>query len=223
MLFRSGITVQPNSNLPIANAIISSNTIIFDHEDSLRASNSGSIGIGWWSTLGQSAENLIVANNVIDNAPVAGIRLAAALKGCRVSGNIIRNAGSSLDPTIAAEYKTPIFVAGAPSTDVEIADNQIIDSQEPSRMRTALFLATTKGTSSGVRVRNNSVSVLATNKASFTSAVQIGDDATRPLLMGAWDDFVAPSRKVAPGSEVIDPKNGTLWRAASNGSMLRQP
>jgi hypothetical protein len=218
----AGITIEPNSNLPVANVIISGNAVIFDLEASPRLASSASMGIGWWSTIGQKAENLIIANNVIDNAPVAGIRLAAALSGCRVSGNIIRNAGSSLDKTIAADYKTPIFIAGAPSTNVEIEDNQIIDSLEPSRMQTALLLATTKGKSSGLRVRNNSVSVLAANQASFNSYVHILDDNTRPLLVAAWDDFVAPTRKVAPGSEVTDLKTGTSWRAGYDGAMLRQ-
>ena len=221
-LATAGIAIHPNSDLPTANIIISGNTVVFDLENSLRPASSSSIGIGWWSTLGQTAENLIIANNIVDNAPVAGIRLAAHLKGCRVTGNIIRNAGSSLDRTVPADYKTPIFVAGAPATDVEIADNQIIDSLEPSRMRNGLFLATTKGTSSGVSVRNNSVAVLAANKSSFTSYVRIDDDRTRPLLVAAWDDFVAPPNAVAAGSEVIDPKNGTLWRAPSGGSLSRQ-
>ncbi|MGC9950098.1 MAG: glycosyl hydrolase family 28-related protein [Bryobacteraceae bacterium] len=218
----SGIAVDPHSDLPFANVIISGNTVIFDREDSLRPANSASIGIGWWSTSGQMAENLMIVNNIIDNAPVAGIRLAAALKGCRVQGNIIRNAGSSLDTAIAANYKTPIFIAGAPSIDVEVVDNQLIDSLEPSRMRTALFLATSKGISSGVQVRNNSVSIPAANKASFTSYVQIEDDSTKPLLVATWDDFVAPTQKVAAGSEDIDSKSGATWRAGSDGIMLRQ-
>ena len=218
----AGIAFEPNSNLPVANVIISGNVVIFDLEGSQRPASSASMGIGWWSTIGQTVENLIIANNIIDNAPVAGIRLAAALRGCMVKGNIIRNAGSSLDKTIAAGYKTPIFIAGAPSTDVEIVDNQIIDNLEPSRMRTALLLATSKGTSSGLCVRNNSVSVRAANRASFSSYVQILDDSTRPLLMAAWDDFVVPARRVAVGSEVIDSKNGTSWRAGSEGSMSRQ-
>lgn len=218
----AGIVFEPNSNLPAANVIISGNAVIFDLESSVRPASSASMGIGWWSTAGVTAENLIIANNVIDNAPVAGIRLAATLRGCRVNGNVIRNAGSSLDQTIAAEYKTPIFVAGAPATDVEIVDNQIIDSLEPSRMRTALLLATSKGTSSALGVRNNSVSVLASNKSSFKSHVQVLDDNTRPLIVAAWDDFVAPGRRVAPSSEVTDSKNGALWRAGFDGSMLKQ-
>jgi parallel beta-helix repeat protein len=218
----AGIAIEPNSNLPLANVIISGNAVIFDIEGSPRPATSASMGIGWWSTVGQSAENLIIANNVIDNAPVAGIRLAAALSGCTVNGNIIRNAGSSLDTAIAADYKTPIFIAGAPCSDVEIVDNHIIDNLQPSRMRTALLLATTKGTSSGLRVRNNSVSVLAPDKSSFKWYVQVLDDNTRPLLVADWDDFVAPTRKVASGSEVADSKNGISWRPGSDGSMLRQ-
>jgi hypothetical protein len=198
----AGIAFNPNSNLPVANVIISGNMVMFDLEGSAHPASTASIGIGWWSTVGQSAENLIIANNVIDNAPVAGIRLAAALTGCRVYGNIIRNAGSSLDTTIAVEYKTPIFIAGAPSIDVEIENNQILDNLQPSRMRTALLLATGKGTSSDLRVRNNSVSVLAQDKSSFKSYVEILDDSTRPLLVAAWDDFSAPARKVASGDRL---------------------
>jgi len=219
----AGIIIEPNSNLPVANVIILGNTVVFDLEGSPRPASSASIGIGWWSTAGQTADNLIIANNVIDNAPVAGVRLAAALRGCKVAGNIIRNAGSSLDTAVVRNYKAPIFIAGAPSTGVEIDDNQIVDSLEPSRMWTALLLLTSKGTSSGLRVRNNSVSVLAVNKSSFTSYVQIEDDNTRPLLLAAWDDFVAPPRRVAAGSEVTDSNSGALWRAGPDGRMSKQP
>ena len=218
----AGIIVEPNSNLPAANVIISGNVVVFDLEETRLPASTASMGIGWWSTVGQSVENFIIANNVIDNAPVAGIRLAAALRGCRVSGNIVRNAGSSLDTGIAAGYKSPIFIAGAPSTGVEVADNQIIDNLQPSRTSTALLLATSKGTSSGLRVRNNSVSVLYPNESPFKSYVQILDDNTRPLLVAAWEDFVPPTSKVAPGSEVTDPRNGTSWRARSDGSMVSQ-
>ena len=217
----AGIAIEPNASMPIANVIISNNVITFDLERTPRPASSASMGIGWWSTVGQTAENLIIANNIIDNAPVAGIRLVAAIRGCRVSGNIIRNAGSSLDSTIPAGYKTPIFIAGSPANDVEIADNQIIDNLEPSRMRVALLLATTKGKSTGLRVRNNSVSVFAVDRGSFSSYVEILDDSTVPLLTAAWDDFVVPARRFAAGSEVIDSKNGDRWRAGADGKMSR--
>ncbi|MGA2962924.1 MAG: hypothetical protein ABSD96_14695, partial [Candidatus Korobacteraceae bacterium] len=127
-----------------------------------------------------------------------------------------------LDKTVTAEYKTPIFIAGAPSTDVDIVDNQIIDSLEPSRMRTAMLLATSTGASSGMRICNNPVSLHSVNRSSFLSYLEILDDRTRPLLVEAWEDFVAPSRKVAAGSNVTDPKSGAQWRADSGGSMSRQ-
>jgi hypothetical protein len=218
-----GIIVDPNSNLPVANVVIADNTVVFDLEKSPRHTNNASIGIGWYSTIGQGAEAVIIAGNIINNAPVAGIRLAAALTGCRVTGNIIRNAASSLDTAIAADYKAPIFIAGAPSIEVEIADNQIIDTLEPSRMRTALLLSTSKGISSGLRVRGNSVTLMASNKTSFSSYVRILDDLTKPLLTATWDDFTVPARKVASGSEINDPKNGKVWRAGSDGALSTRP
>jgi hypothetical protein len=220
-LVAAGIVVNPNSNLPIANVVISGNTVVFDHETSVRPANSASIAIGWWSSLGQSAENIIIAGNTIDHAPVAGIRLAAVLTGCRVYGNIIRNAGSSLDTTIPPGYKTPIFIAGGPSTEVDISDNEIIDNLEPSRMTTGLFVATTRGLSSGLRIRNNSIAVLSANKTSFASYVQLDDDITKPLLMAFWDNFRIPKGRLAAGSEVIDTRNNTTWRAGSDGVMMR--
>jgi parallel beta-helix repeat protein len=218
----SGISVEPHSNLPLANVNISGNVITFDLESSLRKASTASIGIGWWSIVGQTAENLTIENNTIENAPVAGIRLAAALKGCRIKRNIIRNAGSSLDKTIAEGYKTPIFIAGAPSTDVEITDNQIIDSLEPSRIRSAIHLGTAKGTSTGVRLHNKSVLIHAADRASFKSHVEISDDNTMPLLTETWDDFVPPTKRVASGSAVNDSKSGKSWGAGVGGSMSRQ-
>jgi hypothetical protein len=42
------------------------------------------------------------------------------------------------------------------------------------------------------------------------------------LLTEVWDDFVAPPRKVAFGSEVVDPKKATTWRAGPDGTMQRE-
>jgi hypothetical protein len=217
-----GIVVEPNSDLPVKNLVVSNNTVVFDLEKSRYPANSASLGIGWRSGLSRPAENWIIANNILVNGPVAGIRIAAELTGCRISGNVIRNAGSSLDTSITTAYKAPLFVAGAPATDVDISDNQIIDDLEPSRTRVALFLATTKGVSSGVTVRNNSVSILGANKKSFSSYLEIADDSTQPLIMANWKGFIASARKVAPGSVVVDSTTGTLWRANSDGRMLEE-
>ena len=219
----SGIAVEPTSNLPITNLNISNNVILFDLENEPRTTVSSSMGIGWWSAAGQTAENLTIENNTIENGPVAGIRLAAGLKKCQIKNNIIKNTGSSLDRTIAGTYKTPIFIVGAPSTDVEVSDNHIIDSLEPSRIRTAILLGTLSGTSSGVRLRNNSVSVHGANKTSFKSHLELLDNSTMPLLTETWDDFAAPTKKVAPGSSVHNSKSGGSWVASAAGTLSKQP
>jgi len=219
----AGIAVQPNANLPIAHVDITNNKVSFDLENSTRPANTASMGIGWWSSVGQTAEGFLIEGNTIENAPLAGIRLAAELKHCKIRNNTIKNAGSSLDQAIPIGYKTPIFIAGTPATEVEIADNHILDSLEPSRMRTALLLTTLKGVSSGLRLHNNSVSIYAMDKTSFKSHVYILDDNTMPLLTEDWDDFAAPTRRVAPGSTVRDSKNATSWKVSPQGGLSRQP
>jgi hypothetical protein len=218
----AGIYFQPHSNLPAANITISGNTIVFELEHSVHRANTASMGIGYWSATGQTVENLVIANNSIDNAPVAGIRLAAKLVSCQVTGNRIRNAGSSLDPAIPAGYKTPVFIAGAPATDVDISGNQISDTLPSSRMRVAFALATTAGRSSGVLVRNNTVSLTGANRSSFVRHVEIGDDNTQPVIEADWDDFAPPARKVGAGSRVTDSKNRAAWRSENEGSLTRQ-
>ena len=97
----SGIVVEPGATLPVANLLISNNVVVFDLEMASRPGNTASIGLGWWSASNQTATNVSIENNIVDNAPVAGIRMSVgSAVGLQIRGNTIRNAGSSLDASV---------------------------------------------------------------------------------------------------------------------------
>jgi len=104
----TGITVDPGATVPLANLNITNNVVVFDLEQSSRAGNTASIGIGWWSVNNQTATNVSIENNIIDNAPVAGIRIAVgSAVGLEIRGNTVRNARSSLDPSVTRGTRRP--------------------------------------------------------------------------------------------------------------------
>jgi parallel beta-helix repeat protein len=181
-----GITVNPNGDLACRNVKIANNVIVFDTENSVIRGSTASIGIGWWSTQSQAAENWSVENNRIDNAPVAGIRIAGALiRDSRIVGNIIRNAGSSLDPAIYGGYKLPLFIGGS-SRNLMISNNSISDTFTTTRILYAVALYGTSQ-SSGIVLCNNTVSVTGTDRSAFLGNLYIGDASTDSSAQVAWN------------------------------------
>ena len=180
----SGIVVEPGASLPVANVIISDNVVVFDLELASRPGNSASIGLGWWSVNHQTAADVSIENNIVDNAPVAGIRVAVgSAVGLEIRNNTIRNAGSSLDASVNAGYKTPILVlstAGALQADIQ--GNAIIDDLATSRMVNAITLGGTAKAAYHVEVIDNSIHLLGTNTSSFRSNVSLLDNNLKPLV-----------------------------------------
>ena len=219
----SGIVVEPGATLPIANLIISNYVVVFDLEMASRPGNTSSIGLGWWSASNQTATNVSIENNIVDNAPVAGIRMAVgSAAGLEIRGNTIRNAGSSLDASVNAGYKAPILVLstiGAVQADIQ--GNTIIDDMAASRMVHAMTLGGAANAAHHVRVLDNSIHLLGTNAASFRSYVAILDNDLKPLVRliatdHAWNAAVYTHR-MAAGSEVVDATTGTHYDLQSDG------
>jgi hypothetical protein len=180
----SGIVVEPGASLPIANLLIGNNLVVFDIELASRPGNTSSIGLGWWSVNHQTAANVSIENNIVDNAPVAGIRVAVgSAVGLEIRNNSIRNAGSSLDASVNAGYKAPILVlstTGALQADIQ--GNAIIDDLSSSRMVSAMILGGAVNATHHVEVLDNSIHLLGTNTSSFRSNVSLLDNNLQPLV-----------------------------------------
>lgn len=219
----SGIVVEPGATLPIANLIISNNVVVFDLEMARRPGNTSSIGLGWWSANNQSATNVSIENNIVDNAPVAGIRMAlGAAAGLEIRGNTIRNAGSSLDASVNAGYKAPILVLSTTGTlQADIQGNTIIDALAASRMVHAMTLGGAANAAHHVRVLDNSIHLLGANTASFHSYVSLLDNDLKPIVRmivtdKAWDTAVY-THQMALGSAVIDAISGIHYDLQADG------
>jgi hypothetical protein len=103
--------------------------------------------------------------------------------GLKIRGNTIRNAGSSLDASLNAGYKSPIFalsVTGALQADIE--GNTIIDDLAVSRMVQAMTLGGAANASHHVRVLGNSIHLLGANTGSLRSNVSLLDNNLRPFI-----------------------------------------
>ncbi len=217
----TGITVDPGTTMPIANLNINNNVVVFDLEQASRPGNTASIGIGWWSANDQPTTNLSIQNNIVDNAPVAGIRVSVgSAVGLEIRGNIIRNAGSSLDPSVNVGYKVPVIVlsaSGALQADIEA--NTILDDLAISRMVYPMMLGGAAGVTHHVRVLDNSIHLMGATTTSFKSYLAILDNSLKPLLRmiadgKAWSASSYP-QPMAAGSEVFDAASGVefrLWR-----------
>ena len=220
----TGITVEPGSTLPIANINISNNVIVFDLEMSRRPGNTASTGIGWWSVNNQTASNVSIENNIVDNAPVAGIRVAVgSAAGLEIRGNTVRNAGSSLDPSVNSGYKAPVVVVSASGAlQADIEDNLILDELATSRMVYPMTLGGAAGVTHHVRVLDNSIHFLGATTTSFKSYLLILDNHVRPLLRliatdKPWNTSAYP-QPMAAGSEVSDATSGIEFHLWTDGT-----
>ena len=224
----TGITVDPGSTLPIANLNVSNNVVVFDLELSIRPGNTVSTGIGWWSVNNQTATNVSIDNNIVDNAPVAGIRMAVgSAVGLEIRGNTIRDAGSSLDPSVNSGYKTPlaaVTASGALQADIE--GNTILDDLAASRMVYPMTLGGPAGVTHHVRVLDNSIHLLGATTTSFRSYLALLDSNVKPLLRlvaadKAWNASSYP-QPMAAGSAVFDVGSGTEFRLWTEGTIWRE-
>jgi hypothetical protein len=212
-----GIVFDQLANLPVANVRVFDNSIVFDLEAIVRRGSSTAIGIGWYSASGQDADRVSIEDNVIDNAPVAGIRMAAGkVTGLIIAGNTIRNAGSSLDNAIPDSYKVPVFIANG-LTQGEVSRNRIIDDLDASRMRYAFLLAG-KGAGS-LQVLWNTVTLSGAVTASWAGYLNILDNTVKPLvkMIASEKPWAPASKAMAGGSQIYDSTSRKSYSLAADG------
>ena len=220
-----GIMFAVGNDMPIRNTIVSDNVVVFDLETSARTSGFTNAGIGGYAlNAGVSYNNVVFRGNLIVNSPVAGISLRAdSISGLDISGNTIRNAGSSLDPSVGAVYKCPIWVLTTVGTlQGKIESNFIIDDFDTTRLTKGIFLGA-NAAGGDVQVLWNSISLLGTTKTAFSGYLTLNDNNVQPLFRHttnpsntfAWS---AQGRPMAAGSTFYDVTTGTQYYLYTTGT-----
>jgi hypothetical protein len=203
-----GIILDPGSTLPVANILIGGNSVVFDLETKYRPGDTSSNGIGFAES--DTSTNIQIVNNIIRNAPVAGIRWTGVWSDLVISGNTITDAGTSLDSSVNGAYKKPIFLyAVTGSTNGMVSANNIVDDLATSRMTDAMTLYC-GAVAPGIQLLDNTVSLTGMNTSSWGSYVQ-GDNNCQPMVRMAtqnkpWKAY----NSMAPGSTVFD-KTANSW------------
>jgi hypothetical protein len=221
-----GIMFAVGNDMPIRNTIVSDNVVVFDLETSARAGGFTNAGIGGFSlNPGVTYSNVVFRGNLIVNSPIGGISLRAdSIDGLQISGNTIRNAGSSLDSTVGAVYKCPIWVLTTVGTlQGRIENNFIIDDFDTTRLTKGIFLGA-NAAGGDVQVLWNSISLLGTTKTSFTGYLTLNDNNVQPLFRHttnssntfAWN---AQGRPMAAGSTFYDVTTGTQYYLYTAGTV----
>jgi hypothetical protein len=208
-----GIYFEPNGNLPSRNITIASNVIWSELESVEKVANNASVGIGWFSTANMALSNVTITGNVITNFPAAAIRLSVGtLDNCVISGNTIKNPGSTLN-AITTTFKSGIMVITA--TDgvmrrVKVTNNIITDDIDTSRMAYGIFVLSTT-LSHDVELLWNSVDVTGSTTTAFVAPYFRSGSNTNVLLVGAHEGFSVPSSNFARNSRIWDRANGVVW------------
>lgn len=208
----NGITISTAGDLDIRNIIIADNVVYAPLESSSRTDSNTTIGIGWYSSEGQDVEGLIVADNLIINAPVAAIRVQCAnISYSKIVGNEIVNPGSTQDAAVSNTYKAGIFVwATATIEGLDIDNNTIIDNLATSRMVYGIYVQAV--TSADLfNIRWNVIKATGTTTTSLLYHILPASTTPKPFLVGNIDNWIIPTAYFAEGSQVIDPANGVTY------------
>lgn len=217
-----GIAVEPNSDLPVRNILIANNTLIWEKEVADRDANSASFGIGFYSTTNVALENCQIVDNVVENMPMAAIRLSCAVVNVRVADNTFRNCGSTLHAETAA-YRTPFCIVPYTLQDLVISNNTIIDDFSTTRIPYAFYInAPVSGTASGFQVLDNSINIVGATKTAYQYDYAIA------ALAGVFgrgrltDGYAAPTYGILPGSEWIDQSRKMKYICVSANTLIQE-
>jgi putative cofactor-binding repeat protein len=213
-----GIFFNTSSTLPVRNVLISNNVIVFDKETTIRRGDKSSIGIGSYGAATVGLENVVISGNVIDNAPFSAIRLASNISGVRILNNTVRNSGSSLDPTIASEYRTPISVSSKyPIIGLDVNGNHII-AESPSTSIIHAFVLDSPPGSRDINYIDNDVTLLGT-PAAWAGYFAV-DPTSKPFvkMRVSGEPWSRSNTRFRGGSEVYDQTSNTLYFLTEKGS-----
>jgi hypothetical protein len=203
-----GICLEPNSNASVRNARIAGNQIrLANYGGGASPSDDQSGGIEWWR-INQAPvdENVVIEGNIVDGSIGAGIRLSASMRQVRVAGNLIRNPGRGKGG-FADPFRSGILLAGRTMTDVVLADNLIVDDQEPHTIRQGIYNAA--GALTDARIVNNSLRVA--DGAAVRDYHGDPGPARAPYLVAYANAPSLPAVETRFGSQVIRPATGEQY------------
>ncbi len=211
---RGGIYINATNDLDINGLNIHDNDITGTLETVAGGSSNISIGIGWWDANNSSYKisNSTITNNTINNFPNAGIRFSCNVENCKITGNTLRDTGSTM-VEIPDAYRTPMFIAGGSISGLEVSGNTFIDDLPITRNR--FFIYALASSSRDFNIVNNSFQVTGSNRAAFERQVELGSDIPCPLITGQITGFVPPAHKVQTTSRVTD--GSYVWVVGSDG------
>lgn len=219
-----GIALYPTSSTLDATGIsLTDNVITHPLEAVAITNNAASYGIGWLPSDTPTLSNSRIANNVIVNFPMAGIRFSCPLTNVDICDNTLINCGSTLDTAFAGNsaFRQPLFLGGVTYSGVRISRNSFRDSLAEVTYRPAYFIDLYQSNASagtGVELVDNSF--LSTGSA-MTGQLFMDNagGGLVPYLRGAIPNYVALTgtlQKFALGSQVVDPATGVLSTIQAN-------
>jgi hypothetical protein len=132
-----GSVFNASSDLPLRNISIIGNVVDWESQGSGAPTSPTSMGIGYWdSTNRNRIENLVIKDNLITQAPMAGIYLGAGGRDFDIASNTIVNPASSTTKSVAHGFKSGIFIGNVTAIDgVVRLSNNFIAASFPSAAR----------------------------------------------------------------------------------------
>ncbi len=176
LAYKTGISLDPGSDLPVRNVIIRDNIIRYKTFATVpTALDSLSAGIQWHrsSALVGSDSSLLIDDNIVSSPPAAGLYLnpnSTTTKRLSVQRNLIINTGAGDSPNFSSTFKGGILVIGA-YEDAQISRNRIIDDRVTHVTSAGIYAALVTATVNCEATENTLRLADGASVAAFVSAV----------------------------------------------------
>ena len=214
-----GIYIHYGNTLDIKNMNLSGNIINYTLESVTTEQNVCSIAIGYNCQTAHAVDlvNAVVENNIIVNAPMAGIAFSGNLENVVIRGNQLINCGCTLY-AVNAITESPMYIAGGTIKNVTISSNQFVDSNAVTRTIRFLYLQAlgTAARFTNLCVVDNEF-LVSGDGALYVEPISIyaTSDVSSPIpyIRGRIDSFPGTTalQKIALQSEVVDSTNNQTW------------
>ncbi|PYI55430.1 glycosyl hydrolase family 28-related protein [Paenibacillus flagellatus] len=194
---------------PYENITITGNTIVFEEEFVRRSTlNEAAYGISLYKD--SDYTNVLIANNVIKNAPVTGIRVGSSNKvgvstNIKITGNMIVNAGHY--PASSELYRAAILLRSTVKG-ADVSGNFITDTYDQAKGLFSIRVNDFDGTFTNVSVTNNLIQSkqgglwLSISPSVATDAPSVKTSASFPPASGTFQQgeiVLVTGTAVTPG------------------------
>lgn len=216
-----GIRVFTTISLPINDLSIVGNKVSYEIEQAPVASIlSATTGIGVDVSSDIAVSNVLIADNIVQDAPQTGIKTEGAiLNNLIIRDNLIVNPGRTL-ATVSALERVGINLQADSFEDVVIVqDNTIVDNQATSTLINGIYTDTTNAGDGLVKLLDNNIELSGADQSSFTRQYNIGaSNNVLPFIDATHVGFVQPIRNSLNGSQVFDSSTNTTYWLKSTGA-----